>query len=271
VTRKIYDFSPEQLANLTAIVWLYRGQTERFLDLVRGYFGKVCDEIGLVPAELTAFDHTLLELRDQLHIFAGSIGRFDKVLANAANLGVRDVDQSPTGIYEVLGGGSLVSEDKLQPFTDALTELAEAHAAYETDRDSLLSELDSFGRVTAEATPETNADQHAARQGFDLLAERVKGLVKQVDLLYKLAARAGQLAYDLAGEEAAAEFHDRRAASRCIKQLDEERKAAVEQLKLAVYFHRQIHWLQDRFPDAQFAAVPGLCKAVTRAEIEAAD
>lgn len=26
VTRKIYDFSPEQLANLTAIVWLYRCQ-----------------------------------------------------------------------------------------------------------------------------------------------------------------------------------------------------------------------------------------------------
>jgi type I restriction enzyme M protein len=27
VTRKIYDFSPEQLANLTSIVWLYRGQS----------------------------------------------------------------------------------------------------------------------------------------------------------------------------------------------------------------------------------------------------
>ena len=27
VTRKIYDFSPEQLQNLTAIVWLYRGKT----------------------------------------------------------------------------------------------------------------------------------------------------------------------------------------------------------------------------------------------------
>ncbi len=59
VTRKIYDFSPEQLANLTAIVWLYRGQHERFLDLVHGYFGKVCNEIGPVPAELTAFDETL--------------------------------------------------------------------------------------------------------------------------------------------------------------------------------------------------------------------
>ena len=35
VTRKIYDFSPEQLANLTSIVWLYRGQQGRFLALVR--------------------------------------------------------------------------------------------------------------------------------------------------------------------------------------------------------------------------------------------
>ena len=34
VTRKIYDFSPEQLQNLAAIVWLYRGQQERFLKLV---------------------------------------------------------------------------------------------------------------------------------------------------------------------------------------------------------------------------------------------
>ena len=34
VTRKIYDFSPEQLANLTAVVWLYRGQTARFEALV---------------------------------------------------------------------------------------------------------------------------------------------------------------------------------------------------------------------------------------------
>jgi len=34
VTRKIYDFSPEQLYNLLSIVWLYRGQPERFRALV---------------------------------------------------------------------------------------------------------------------------------------------------------------------------------------------------------------------------------------------
>ena len=34
VTRRIYDFSPEQQKNLSAIVWLYRGQTDRFVALV---------------------------------------------------------------------------------------------------------------------------------------------------------------------------------------------------------------------------------------------
>ncbi len=37
VTRKIYDFSPEQQQNLLAIVWLYRGQTDKFLNLVSDY------------------------------------------------------------------------------------------------------------------------------------------------------------------------------------------------------------------------------------------
>ena len=37
VTRKIYDFSPEQQQNLLAIVWLYRGQTDKFLALVSDY------------------------------------------------------------------------------------------------------------------------------------------------------------------------------------------------------------------------------------------
>ena len=37
------------------------------------------------------------------------------------------------------------------------------------------------------------------------------------------------------------------------------------------YFERQAHWLLSRFPDAKFVAVPGLCRIVPRAEIEAAD
>ncbi|MDR4494057.1 MAG: N-6 DNA methylase [Nitrospirales bacterium] len=44
VTRKIYDFSPEQQQNLQAIVWLYRNETDRYLQLVSQYLGQVADE-----------------------------------------------------------------------------------------------------------------------------------------------------------------------------------------------------------------------------------
>src|SRR2546427_7520771 len=103
------------------------------------------------------------------------------------------------------------------------------------------------------------------------MAERSKGLIKQVDLLYKLAARVADLAGELATDEAVAAVYDRRAASKLVKQLDEERKAAVEQLKQAAYFHRQVVWLQDRFPKAELQPVPGLVKLVDKKDIEAAD
>jgi type I restriction enzyme M protein len=72
------------------------------------------------------------------------------------------------------------------------------------------------------------------------------------------------------GGEGEAVFEPR-AIRRLLKQLDEERKAAVEQLKNTAYFHRQVAWLQDRFPKAELQAVPGLVKLVDRKEIEAAD
>lgn len=62
-----------------------------------------------------------------------------------------------------------------------------------------------------------------------------------------------------------------RTGRRLMKQLEEERKAAVEQLKHAAHFHRQVAWQQDRFPKAELQAVPGLVKLVDRKEIEGAD
>lgn len=241
VTRKIYDFSPEQLANLTAIVWLYREQQERFLGLVQEYFSRLCEEIAAIPAELNAFDATLTELQKQFSSFSDSLLKIETVTA-----------------------------EQRQAHAEAVAECREAATAYQPDRAAVLADLADF-RKSGTTPPANNSDQNKARQKFDPLAERIKGLVKQVDLLYKLAARAGQVAQELAGVEEVAEFFDRRSANRLMKQLDEQRKLAVEQLKEAVYFYRQISWLQERFPKAEMAAVPGLCKVVSRADIEVAD
>ncbi|HRZ22635.1 MAG TPA: N-6 DNA methylase [Candidatus Contendobacter sp.] len=242
VTRKIYDFSPEQLANLTAIVWLYRGQQARFLALVRDYVAAICREAAAVPGELERFETTCKGLQIQFAEFDERVKRL-----------------------------AAITPGQKQPLADGLAELVESRSAYDADRAALLGELAGFRDRHAAALPDTNEAQHAARQTFEPLADRIKGLVKQVDLLYKLAARCGQLAQELAAVEEAAELYDRRLAGKRLKQLDEERKQAVEQLKAAAYFHRQIVWLQERFPNAEMRAVPGLCKVVTRAEIAAAD
>ena len=47
-------------------------------------------------------------------------------------------------------------------------------------------------------------------------------------------------------------------------------RAAVE-AEANIYFTRHLEWLRHRFPEGRYRDVPGLCKAVTRAEIAAAD
>lgn len=239
VTRKIYDFSPEQQANLTAIVWLYRGQQDRFLGLVQGYFTRLAADCAAIPPALADFETQLAASRAPLAEFATAIGELDGLPAAGK-----------------------------QAFADVLAEWTEAATAYSTDRAALLGGLVSFGKQLP--TP-NNDSQHQARQNFDPLAEAARGLIKQVDLLYKLVARAAQQTQELAADEAASEFFERRTSSKLIKQLDAARHAAVEQLKAASYLHRQIVWLQERFPTAEMQDVPGLCKVVSRAEIAAAD
>ena len=242
VTRKIYDFSPEQMHNLAAIVWLYRGQQKRFLGLVKDYVGRVCTESAAVPGTLAPFETTLADLRERFNALAKAVAKHT------------DLDA-----------------DREQALADAVSELYEAATLYEADAKKLLASLSTFGQKHAKALPDKNDAQHAARQAFDPIAEAIRGLVKQVDLLYKLAARLAALGAELAADDAISAVYDRRATGRLVKQLDEERKAAVEQLKHAAYFHRQVAWLQDRFPRAELEAVPGLVKLVDRKDIEAAD
>jgi len=242
VTRKIYDFSPEQMKNLSAIVWLYRGQQPRFLALVHDYLRQLCAESAAIAPAFAAFEATLADLRWRFAPLAKAVEKHAGIEA-----------------------------DKKQALTAAIAELTDAEKPYEADRAKLLVSLEKFEKQYAKAPPKENDKQHAARKGFDSTAEAIRGFVKQVDLLYKLATRVVDFGKEFGGEDAVAAVHDRREAGKLIKLLDEQRKAAVEQLKHAVYFHRQVAWLQDRFPKAELQAVPGLVKLVSRKDIEAAD
>lgn len=71
VTRKVFDFSPEQLQNLTSIFWLYRGQDDRFRALVESYLSRsVAEAVDSVPLE-PAFDAALEAVLEGLEDDAG--------------------------------------------------------------------------------------------------------------------------------------------------------------------------------------------------------
>ena len=242
-SRKVHEFTPEQMRNLTAIVWLYRGQRDRFLALVQDYIKLHTAECAAVPEKFTAFDSAL--------------GALDAPFAAIA----KAVKTPP----------DLDSPEKTQELTETLAELRDERKVCAADAKMVITDIVACTNKLKKKQPATNAAQRKARKVFDPIAEGAKGLVKQVELLYKLALRVASIAADLADAEPVAAVYDRRATGKLIKQLDEQRRAAVEQLKHATYFHRHIAWLQDRFPKAEMQPVLGLVKVVTRKEIKEAD
>jgi type I restriction enzyme M protein len=219
---------------------------DRFLALVQKYLAAVGDECRAIPAALEKFQTALAAAREKLDSFTSALKKS------------RTVDEAGK-----------------EPVTDALAELGEAVAAYEPDRKSLLVGLAKFAKGQDSKPPATTRPQHTARQAFDPLAERIKGLIKQIDLLYKLADRVndqiGKVFSHIPNEAKDGLLYDRRGVGRMIKQLDDDRKEAVEQLRQASYFHRQVAWLLDRFPEGKLADVPGLVKLVSRTDIAAAE
>ena len=241
VTRKIYDFTPEQLKNITAIVWLYRGETGKFLNLIKEYLETVCTECELIPDKLDAFDQSFKQLK--LHIKG-----FEKACAKN-----KEADQA---IFK--------------KYRENLKELGNVQTLYAKVRSTLCKGMISWVGENCVSVPEKNSGQKEAQKAFEPVADQLKGLAKQVDQLSKLALNLVDLAEKELGAKQSKGWNTRD-IGKLKKDLDARRKDAVEQLKLAVYFHRRILWLQSRFPDAEYVDVEGLVKLADRADIEAND
>src|SRR5437879_5571613 len=82
VSRSVCDFSPEQQKNIAAIVWLYRGQQDRFLKLVESYLAQAIAEGEASTASLGAFEQALEKLVNLVEPFS-TMKRADDPLAES--------------------------------------------------------------------------------------------------------------------------------------------------------------------------------------------
>ena len=248
VTRKIYDFTPEQMANLTAIVWLYRGQSDRFIALVQQHLDRTLAEAAGLADNAAAF-------RQSYEALAEAAAPFLKSL---------------TAKSRSSRGNEAQTEEEQSLLTSAATMAKERDDAAK----SCFAALDKCTARIAKDWKKPCEPKLAAQKKLlaelDALATACRDLVKDVDLVFKLAARVVDAA-EKDGNARASEAWDSRAIGKLEKELDARRKEAVEQLKATAYFERQAHWLLSRFPDGKLVPVPGLVKLVDRKEIEAAD
>ena len=265
VTRKIYDFSPEQQQNLLAIVSLYRGETERYLNVVSDYCTRTLNEAnacfrshpGPLNQPLPDFLTSLTALRDTLTPFLNTL------TADGAHAETLDE-----------------LDEALLTFTadvDAFRKALQSHLPASADAEnSYLLAADPAGTYTfgsAAALRETI-------DGLAPLTETSRDLVKRTDMLYKLVARLIEICERECNAKASRAWNGR-AITLARKAADEARRNLTKQdepfvhawgqLRKVRYFWRQAHWLTERFPDAKLRDVEGLVKLVDRAEIKAND
>ena len=183
VTRKICDFSPEQLANLTSIVWLYRGQPDRFLALVRQHLldsvAKAQDSVAPLQAFLA-----------QAEALSKSLSRHSRESGNPASLEAQqnldaalatftaDVDayqaashkQSAQPIPEAANNSTLhQATERLTPLADSSRDLLKAADHLYRLAGQVIDTLDGAGR-----TRDINRQRRAADEARRAAVEALK-------------------------------------------------------------------------------------------------
>ena len=233
VTRKVFDFSPEQLADLTAVVWLYRGQPARFEGLVAKHLRHAVAAAQACSAPLDDFVKAWQVLRGLMQPFVGLLPAAGEHAAAVAD-------------YAAAGTDPLAQIEALR---QATADLVGQHR-----------------NAAAGIVGSSRFYQHRLL-GFAELARVLSGQLDQ-------SSRATLRLLDLAEKQLAAKDDAQwptRDIGRARKALDVARGVAVQRLQQVRHFQRHAAWLIERFPDARYGDVQGLCKAVTRADIEAAD
>lgn len=250
VSARSHVFTEEQLANLNAIVWLYRGEQEKFVALVGRYQHEVDHWLAALPERINADTTAVNSLAAKLSAFA-----------EGATLDELNVDQAEDA-------------QLTQAMLDAYkAELAIA-GADKAAADSITATLEACAQVRAAiaaADMTEHASQVALQSKLDELAPQLKTAAKALEARHKQWLKLLDTAEKSLRARLSNVFDSKaiREAKRALLAADvkkneapTERDAVLEAFKQAVYFIHQVHWLHSRFPGGVFQNVPGLCRAV---------
>lgn len=239
VTRKVYDFSPEQMRNITAITWLYRGQTDRFTGLVQDYL-----ETARAEAEEANFTELLAACDAAAVFFAKHLDEDN--LAEAVTRLRADCDAFGAAAAELMEAPAEI---------DALNARLTVMQPVGDKAKALMKEIDAQSKLLQKAQEALVAkgELQIEKQITDAAAKRVMAEVRKVAAEgKKLVAGMAEAQVALTGDPSV-------------------QMTVTGSLKRFRYFEGQAHWLLSRFPDGRLRDVQGLVKLVDHAELAAND
>ena len=259
VSARSHVFTDEQLANLNAIVWLYRGEREKFIALVARYQRQVDNWLAAIPARIQADTAAVQALAVPLQAFASQ-----------ATLAELNADQAED---------AQISQAQLDAFKAELA-AAQADTHVADSIAALLTACTQSRAAIAQADLSDHAAQVALQATLDALAPQLKATAKLLEARHKQWLKLLDTAEKQLRARQSKAFDGKAArdAKRALLAADSKkneaptvRDAVLDALKQAAYFIHQAHWLHSRFPQALFEDVPGLCKAVSIDDIAAND
>jgi len=258
VSARSHVFTDEQLANLNAIVWLYRGESDKFVALLGRHQQRADDGLAMLPARLAADTAAV-----------GRLGAVLRAFADGATLA--DLNADPEDVP--------VTPAALAAFKADLA-AAEAEAATTQAGLAALLAACAQARAAVAATGKEHKDKVRLQATLEALGPQLKAAGKTLEARHKVWLKLQDTAEKGLRARLSKAFDGKaaREAKRALLAADGRRGEAptvrdevLEALKQAVYFIHQGHWLHSRFPNALFERVPGLCTVATLEEIKAND
>ncbi len=243
IDRAHREFSEEQVQNIAIISQLHRGERQKFVGLIDDYFRQGMAKLVENKTQVEPVSGQLLEVLDDA---AGKRAVAELVKQWAGLKGLEKEYDRYVGATRWVARFEGKTGDKGRP----------NDGRYNDGRPtgSPLRDVD---------IAKQNKAQHQMREAFDPFFAALHEGLKKLDKIVRH--------HEKQQAEAAKAEGKRGSVDRKTKALKEALEALHDEVKTAESFFRHIHWLQERFPKAEYEDVTGLCKLAEPKDVKEQD
>lgn len=242
IDRAHREFAEEQIENLATITRLYKGERNRYIELINKYIVKSKEQSDTLEIKLFEAYTKVKELKDNfINWYKSSDLKLDKERLQLLN--------------------DFTLEEKISKLI--LINYENALKQYKRIEDLYRNYISEYNDVINNS----NELQKKAVQSFIEVLDSIKEFYKSLEKCYRRTVRI----YEFFEKELKIKDNSK------FKEINKTKDAKIsldnlnENIHDIVYFINQALWLHERFPAAKYENITGLCKAASLDEIKEQD